>query len=174
MAVKLVSSKQLTTFADFRPRNDDPDFLSAPRYVEYLNEYCDHFTLWPYVKLRTRVVAVSRRRGGGHIIQYQHDGSKELTTWDCDAVAVCTGLHVTPNIPVIPGIEKIPLVFHSSQFKSREQFRVDKTVLSIGSGETGADIAYLAVTSPTKRVVMSHRNGFHLAPKVSARNEDVS
>ncbi|KAK3674157.1 hypothetical protein LTR78_006004 [Recurvomyces mirabilis] len=89
----------------------------------------------------------------------------ESAEWECGAVAVCSGLHVTPNIPAIPGIERIPQVFHSSSFKSREQFGIGKSVLSIGSGDTGADLAYLAVTSPTKRVVMCHRDGFHLAPE---------
>ncbi|RMZ86944.1 hypothetical protein DV736_g5833, partial [Chaetothyriales sp. CBS 134916] len=60
-----------------------------------------------------------------------------------------TGLHVEPNIPTIPGIEKVPSVMHSSEFKSRSQFGTDTTVMVLGSGETGADIA----------------DGFHFAPK---------
>jgi dimethylaniline monooxygenase (N-oxide forming) len=39
-------------------------------------------------------------------------------------------------------------------------------VLILGSGETGMDLAYLAVTSPTKSVTLSHRDGFLCAPKV--------
>lgn len=88
--------------------------------------------------------------------------------WECDAVAVCSGLHLTPNIPKIPGLDKVPVVMHSSEFKERKQFGVGKTVLVVGSGETGADVAYLAITSPTRRVVMSHRHGFHVAPQVGA------
>ena len=140
--------------------------MSAPRYVQYLNQYCDHFELWPHIRLQTKVVSVSRSSPDRHRIVSQNKSTGETEEWECDAVAVCSGLHVTPNIPTIPRIEKVPEVFHSSAFKSREQFGRGKTVLSIGSGETGADIAYLAVTSPTKRVVMCHRNGFHLAPKV--------
>jgi dimethylaniline monooxygenase (N-oxide forming) len=37
----------------------------------------------------------------------------------------------------------------------------------LGSGETGMDLAYLAVTSPTKSVTLCHRDGFLCAPKVS-------
>lgn len=80
-------------------------------------------------------------------------------------MAVCSGLHVEPNTPDIRGINSVPLAIHSSNFKSRKQLE-DKTVLVLGSGETGADIAYLAATSRTKRVVMCHRDGFHFAPKV--------
>ncbi len=88
-------------------------------------------------------------------------------TWECDAIAVCSGLHVTPSIPDIPGIENVPAVKHSAEFKSREEFGTDKTVVVLGTGETGIDLAYLAVTSPTKRVILCHRDGFPGAPKVN-------
>jgi len=166
---ELVSSKQLTTFSDFRPRKDDPDFLSAERYVEYLKQYCDHFDLWPSISLSTPVLSVRRRPGhvGGHVIYFSKDG-KEMT-WECDAVAVCSGLHVTPSIPKVPGAEHVPVVKHSADFKSREEFGSDKTVVVLGTGETGIDLAYLAVTSPTKRVILCHRDGFLGAPKVGSR-----
>jgi dimethylaniline monooxygenase (N-oxide forming) len=86
--------------------------------------------------------------------------------WECDAIAVCSGLHREPNLPVIPGLNHVPQVLHSSEFKTKSQFGVDKTIMVVGSGETGADIAYLAVTSPTKQVLMCHKDGFHFAPKV--------
>jgi dimethylaniline monooxygenase (N-oxide forming) len=75
-------------------------------------------------------------------------------------------LHREPNLPVIPGLNHVPQVLHSSEFKTKSQFGVDKTIMVVGSGETGADIAYLAVTSPTKQVLMCHKDGFHFAPKV--------
>ncbi|KAI2627662.1 FAD/NAD(P)-binding domain-containing protein [Hypoxylon sp. NC1633] len=164
---ELVSSKFLTAFSDFRAHKNDPDFLSAERYVQYLNEYCNHFDLWPEIRLSTRVVSVKRRNGGGHIVHYRKadDVDGEVETYECDAIAVCTGLHVTPNIPDLPGIENVPVVKHSSEFKKREEFGNDSTVVILGSGETGIDIAHLAVTSPTQRVVLSHRDGFLGAPK---------
>lgn len=116
--------------------------------------------------LQTRVSAVERQPGGGHLITYVPSGSKTPLQWQCDAVAVCSGLHVEPNIPHIEGIENVPLVIHSSMFKQRKQFGHGKTVMVVGSGETAADVAYLAVTAPTRRVVMCHRDGFHMAPKV--------
>jgi dimethylaniline monooxygenase (N-oxide forming) len=119
------------------------------------------------VRLRTRVLSVTRRTGGGHVVTYKADGSEPTRTWECDAVAICSGLHVDPNIADIRGIENVPLFMHSSEFKSREQFGDDQTIMIVGSGETGADIAYLAVTSTAKRVLLCHRDGMHFAPKVS-------
>lgn len=162
---QLVSSKQLTTFSDFR-RPNEPDFLSATNYVKYLKDYCTHFNLWQHINLNTRVIEV-RRRGIGHTVVYETNKGEQFE-WDCDAVAVCSGLHVEPNIPDIEGLENVPQVIHSSAFKSRKQFRSSRTVMIVGSGETGADISYLAVTTPTvERVILCHRDGVHFAPKVS-------
>ncbi|KAK4639942.1 LOW QUALITY PROTEIN: hypothetical protein QC761_700450 [Podospora bellae-mahoneyi] len=165
--MKMPSFKQLTSFSDFRLRDEDSNFVSAERYVKYLHEYCDKFKLWSQIKLSTTVVLVKPNiKGKGHTITYSAKGTGKQKSWTCDAIAACSGLHVTPNLPEIPGLEDhVPLVMHSSQFKSRSQFGTNKTIMVLGSGETGADIAYLAVTSPTKQVVMCHRSGFHFAPK---------
>ncbi|KAI1767938.1 FAD/NAD(P)-binding domain-containing protein [Hypoxylon sp. FL1150] len=164
---ELVSSRQLTCFSDFRCEEDEPDFLSANRYVEYLKEYCSRFNLWPHMNFSCPVTSVDKRKQGGHTVTYLLEGDEH--TWECDAVAVCSGLHVEPSIPEIEGIERVPAVLHSSQLKRRDQFGIDKNVLILGSGETGADISVLAVTSATKRVVLCHKNGFHLAPKRNPR-----
>jgi dimethylaniline monooxygenase (N-oxide forming) len=160
-----VSSKQLTAFSDLRPRNDDPDFLSASRYIQYLKEYATKFNLWPHIKLSTLVESVTRLPSGTHLVTYVPKATGEKLTWECDAIAVCSGLHVVPNIPHLSGIERVPVTMHSSEFKQRKQFGVDRTVLILGSGETGSDVSYLAVTAPTKRVIICHRSGFHFAPK---------
>lgn len=169
----MVSSKWLTIFSDFRipPGRFDAknnDFLTLTQYVEYLEDYCDHFKLRPYIKLNTRVTNVRRAKGGnGHVITYStaQGGPEE---WACDAVAVCSGLHVQRVSPTIPGIDKVPTVIHSSEYKGREIFTEGSNVVILGVGETAMDLAYFAITSPTKSVTLCHRNGFVLAPKVSS------
>lgn len=163
---ELVSSKFLTCFSDFSARQDDGDFLSSERYREYLEEYATHFNLWPFINLNTKVTGVKRGDTSGHVVSYKAYDAEEKE-WECDAIAVCSGVHSSPNIPDIPGIEHVPTVIHSQDFKKREQFGEDKTIMILGSGETGCDMSYLAVTSPTKRVILSHRDGWIGAPKVS-------
>ncbi|KAF4469344.1 hypothetical protein FALBO_3758 [Fusarium albosuccineum] len=161
---ELVSSKFLTSFSDFRPRPDDEDFLSAERYVEYLNEYATHFDLWKWISLETKVISIKRDDGQGHVVQYQ---TPDLTVaeWHCDAVAICSGVHSKPHLATVPGIEHVPTVMHSSEFKTRSQLGKDKAVMVLGSGETGADVSYLAITADTKQVVLCHRSGWVGAPK---------
>ncbi|KAM0395488.1 hypothetical protein ACHAQC_005344 [Fusarium culmorum] len=160
---ELVSSKQLTIFSDFRCRQEK-DFLSATDYLQYLKDYCTHFNLWPHITLRVEVQSVTSTSLKLHTISYSRKDGR-VFTWGCDAVAVCSGLHKEPNLPVIPGLHHVPEVIHSSNFKTKSQFEINKTVMVIGSGETGTDVAYLAVTSPTKQVLMCHKDGFHFAPK---------
>lgn len=163
---ELVSSKFLTSFSDFRPRRDDPDFLTTDRYLEYLNEYTTHFNLWPHIHLSTLVKSVRRGDQHGHVVTYRTPEGEEID-WECDAVAVCSGLHDVPNIPHVEGIDHVPVAFHSEKFKSREQFGNGKTVMILGSGETSFDIAALAITSTAKQVVLCHREGWIGAPKAS-------
>uniref|UniRef100_A0A0D2YCT7 Uncharacterized protein n=1 Tax=Fusarium oxysporum (strain Fo5176) TaxID=660025 RepID=A0A0D2YCT7_FUSOF len=129
---ELVSSKQLTTFSDFRCRVDR-DFLSASDYVQYLRDYCSYFRLWPSIELGAKVRSVRAHSSQGYVIEYDKKSS-ELFRWRCDAVAVCAGLHREPNLPIIPGLNYVPEVMHSSDFKTRSQFGINKTVMIIGSG----------------------------------------
>jgi dimethylaniline monooxygenase (N-oxide forming) len=162
----MVSSKKLTTFSDFRLPLDAPDFLSTTTYCNYLEDYCTNFKLWPHILLSTKVIKIRRVEGKQHnVTSISSDGKSD--DWPCDAVAICTGLHVVPNIPHIKGIKNIPKVLHSSEFKEKSQFGAGKAVMILGSGETGMDLAYLAVTSLTNSVTLCHRDGFLCAPKVS-------
>mgnify|MGYP003634827126 FL=1 len=115
--------------------------------------------------LSTTVNKVTRRGNGGHLVKYTHGNT--IDQWECDAVAVCSGLHVEPYIPYIKGIENIPKVLHSSEFRGRKDFEMGKNVMVLGVGETAMDLSYLAVTSPTKTVTLCHRDSFFFAPKVS-------
>lgn len=137
-----MSSKQLTTFSDHRLPLETPDHVSLPEYVDYLRSYVERFKLGPYIKFNSPVVRVSPLKDGSqwaHQLSYVDRNDPDQTkenTFDCSHIAVCTGLHVEPNIPDIPGIENVQGdVFHSSLYKGRQQV-AGKKVLILGCGET--------------------------------------
>ncbi len=90
-----------------------------------------------------------------------------------------------PAVPDIPGIghvlEQPPreeggtvferAVFHSSDYKNREQL-AGRKVMILGTGETGMDLAYESAKAGAKEVVLCSRAGyvqmccFHLAMPV--------
>ncbi|KAK8854495.1 hypothetical protein IAR55_003233 [Kwoniella newhampshirensis] len=178
---ELVSSKQLTCFSDFRYPLDAPDHPSLPDYVKYLNSYVSHFNLTPYIHTATKLLSLSKvpspTDGFKHSAKLQLIDSiskQPIGQPICilaKRVIITTGLHVTPNIPIIPGLNSKPSSpnapewIHSSEYKSRPQVR-DKEVLVLGCGETGMDVAYESIMAPSKRVWMGVRTGFLSFPKV--------
>ncbi|EIM90309.1 FAD/NAD-P-binding domain-containing protein [Stereum hirsutum FP-91666 SS1] len=177
----LVSSKQLTSFSDFRLPLSHPDHLTLEEYVDYLREYAEHFQLLKRVQLGCKVVSISRNPLGGHRISFVKrvkDGeawTSEPEILEVAYVAVCTGLHVVPSIPKIPGIEHVlenregdtvpaRKIFHSAQYKSRSQL-AGRRILVLGTGETGMDLAYEAAKAGAKEVVLCSRGGFLSFPK---------
>ena len=161
---QLVSSKYLTAFSDHRFGRDLPDFVTPDNMCEYLDSYATKYDLFKFICFDTKVLSVTRR-DGGHVLVLQ-DRNGDSRKLECDAIAVCSGLHVIPEFPVLEGIERVPTVLHSSELKSREQFGKDTNVVIMGAGETAMDLAWLAVTAPTKSVTICHRDGFFLGPKV--------
>ncbi|PHH59609.1 hypothetical protein CDD81_2821 [Ophiocordyceps australis] len=162
----LVSSKYLTAFSDFRLPLDAPDFVTPQVYVQYLMDYVARFELEPMIECQAKVTRVSRGEGGlGHLVQVSKP-SGQCFDFVCDAVAICSGINVNPIIPKIEGINRVATVLHSSKLKKRQQFGQGTHVVVCGAGETGMDIAHLAVTSPTASVTLCHRDGFFCAPKI--------
>ncbi|WVR09297.1 hypothetical protein IAU60_006362 [Kwoniella sp. DSM 27419] len=177
---ELVSSKQLTCFSDFRYPLSAPDHPSLPDFVKYLRSYADHFKISPLIHTSTKLISLDR-------VDTPTDGYKHrallqpLTSEGrpqgqpiavlAKRVLVTTGLHVTPNIPTIPGLNdaragpNAPEWLHSSSYKARSQLE-GKDVLVLGAGETGMDVAYESVMAPARNVWMGVRTGFLSFPKV--------
>ncbi|ORY56102.1 dimethylaniline monooxygenase [Pseudomassariella vexata] len=163
---ELVSSKYLTAFSDHRFPEDAPEFVVPETYVRYLQDYVTKFELGMYIHCSTEVTQIRRKPGGGHLVTVKTSGvSKDI---QFDAIAVCTGLNVEANITYVQGMERVPIVIHSSEFKVRKQFliRDNPTVVIMGAGETGMDIGHLAITTPEiGSVIMCHKGGFYCVPK---------
>lgn len=169
---------------------EEADFLTPERYVQYLKAYADRFGLWEHVQCSTTVTSIRPHPvEPGHVLELHAEGDSQnggslirsliQGPTHYHAVAICTGLNREPYVPEIPGLQlatsrsglaDLPVVMHSSAFKGRAQLgRDNNTVLVLGAGETAMDIAHLAVTAGAPgrhRVIMSHRDGFAHAPKV--------
>lgn len=171
LASQLVSSKYLTAFSDHRFSSELPDFVTPEDMCDYLEGYAAKYDLYKYICFDTDVVNV-KRRDRGHVVTMQPRFGVKKEIW-FDAIAICSGLHVYPDRPHIPGLlQGVKHMFHSSEFKTREQFGENTNVVILGAGETAMDLAYLAVTSPTKSVTLCHRDGFLCGPKVSVPSLD--
>ncbi|KAF8654097.1 hypothetical protein AX16_003630 [Volvariella volvacea WC 439] len=169
----LVSSRQLTSFSDFRFPGNYADHVSLVDYVDYLRAYSEHFKVQERIQFGARVVDVTRdSQTGEHIVSYLQRSGDD---WEAAPrvirakyLAVCTGLHVIPSMPELPGVEYVKErggnVFHSSEYKSQKQLS-GRRVMILGTGETGMDVAYGAVKAGAKEVVLCSRSGFLSFPK---------
>ncbi|TFK60658.1 FAD/NAD-P-binding domain-containing protein [Pluteus cervinus] len=182
---QLVSSKQLTSFSDFRLPLSHPDHLTLEEYVDYLAAYAHNFGVDRRIQYGCKVINVSRHPEGGHVVTYVRRSKEGKGDWDMSRepiqvrasyVAVCSGLHVIPAVPVIPGIEHVlkregdgtfvkPAAYHSAEYKERSQLAGNRKVLILGTGETGMDLAYEAAKAGAKEVVLCSRAGFLSFPK---------
>lgn len=165
---RMVSSKHLTCFSDYR-RTDAEMHMSLVDYVAYLRDYARDFKLEGLLRFNTRVLGVERNDAGVYVLRLQCgvEGEGQETreeTWD--AVAVCSGLHNTPNVPEFPGQESFGgEILHSAAYKDPAIFR-GKRVLIVGTGETSFDLGYAAATQGASSVTMSTRHGFVSVPAV--------
>jgi putative flavoprotein involved in K+ transport len=137
------------------PRGESP---TKDAMADYLRAYADHFGI--PVTLDTRVEAVHR------------DGTDLLVTagqqrWRAHNVVVATGAHCRPFVPEAAAkLSPHIIQLHSSDYRRPEQLPAGATVLVIGAGNSGAEIALdlaLAATGGRRRVVyLAGRNVGHI------------
>jgi putative flavoprotein involved in K+ transport len=112
----------------------DPDSYPArDEVIAYLTDYAQRFEL--PVEFSSRVQAVRGRDGGGFVVELAD------RTYEADQIVVATGPFQVPFTPPIAadlGPDVVQL--HSTQYRSPEDLPTD-TVLVVGGGNTGYQIA---------------------------------
>eukprot|EP01063_Lacrimia_lanifica_P013384 TRINITY_DN20023_c0_g4_i2.p1 TRINITY_DN20023_c0_g4~~TRINITY_DN20023_c0_g4_i2.p1 ORF type:complete len:641 (+),score=183.64 TRINITY_DN20023_c0_g4_i2:62-1984(+) len=179
--MRLVSSKTLTAFSDYRMHGTHGgvdwsrkvgDHPRVTEYLTYLRQYADAFHVTPTIEFGTKVVSVDAAVGEAQpyrVVLASPDGSQRAVHFD--GVAVCSGLH---NVPTMPGDADIPGlaafradprndVFHSSAYKEKAVF-AGRKVLILGCGETAMDLAHRAAVGGAAKVGLVSRHGFLSIP----------
>ena len=112
---------------------DPSSYPSRDDVIAYLSDYAQRFEL--PVELNSRVQAVRGRDGGGFLVELAD------RTYEADQVVVATGPFQVPFTPPIAadlGPEVVQL--HSTRYRSPEDLPTG-TVLVVGGGNTGYQIA---------------------------------
>jgi cation diffusion facilitator CzcD-associated flavoprotein CzcO len=134
---------------------DYPRYVPRALMVKYLEAYADHFGLSPRFG---EVVCTARREGAAWFI--------ESTSCAVRApfVIVASGYNAEPVVPAIPGLEKFEgSVLHSAEYRNARPF-ANRSVLVIGMGNTGAEIA-LDLAENGADPTISLRGGVHIVPR---------
>lgn len=162
---RMVSSKYLTCFSDFRAGPDAESHMMLCDYVVYLQEYAKHFGLVDIIRFDTKIEKIKQVKAtGNYEVLVTPPDARHGHSEEWDAIAVCSGLHNVPSVPSFPGQESFTGdIFHSATYKDSEVFK-GKDVLVVGSGETGFDVGYQAATVGANSVTLSTRHGFVSVP----------
>ncbi|XP_076076111.1 trimethylamine monooxygenase-like [Mytilus galloprovincialis] len=134
------------TFPGFEQDSTLPTFPTQDDIFDYLRRYIDHCDLEKYMKFNTVVTkAVPKHPDDFKTkweVTYCHvQEPMNTTTEDFDAVIVCSGNCVFPNVPPFPGLKDFKgRLLHSRNYRKAKEFR-GQTVAVIGSSYSGKDVA---------------------------------
>uniref|UniRef100_A0A2K5X3X3 Dimethylaniline monooxygenase [N-oxide-forming] 3 n=1 Tax=Macaca fascicularis TaxID=9541 RepID=A0A2K5X3X3_MACFA len=163
------SSKEMMCFPDFPYPDDFPNFMHNSKIQEYLTAFAKEKSLLKYIQFKTFVSSVNKRPDfattGQWDVTTERDGKRESAVFD--AVMVCSGHHVYPNLPKesFPGLNHFKgKCFHSRDYKEPGVFK-GKRVLVVGLGNSGCDIA-TELSHTAEQVVISSRSGSWVMSRV--------
>lgn len=157
------TSKWRLAFEDFPVPAHFPDFPHHTQIFQYLNDYCDHFSLRETITFNTKVVRAHRETNGTWSVTLS---SGETRTYS--ALIVGNGHHWDARWP-----DPYPGTFSGQQLHAHD-YRTPfdpidvrgKTLLVVGAGNSAMDIASeLSQRSLTKALFISMRRGVWVMPK---------
>lgn len=156
----LVSSKNLTAYADHPMPEEWPEFPSHRLVLEYLQSYATRFKLRDHIEFNTgvsRVERLSDDAGAGWLVTLESGQQRHY-----GKLVIANGHNWSPHTPNHPG-EFDGEIMHSGHYKRPDVLR-GKRVLVVGGGNSGCDIAVESGQN-AKMTALSLRRGYHIIPK---------
>lgn len=158
-------SRERACFTDFPFPDGTGSYPSSAEMDKYLNDYCDHFKLWPHLRLSTAVKSVRRNEAdNAWCLTVQVTGSEKTETLEFEKVVVALGPHSKPIWPKIDDQDKFKgELTHSISFKDPQHFK-GKRVMVVGTSNTAGDTA-ASLIDVASQVYFSHRSGAVVVPR---------
>ncbi|EFP10703.1 hypothetical protein CRE_03531 [Caenorhabditis remanei] len=156
------TSKEMTAYSDFPPEGTMANFMHNTEMYRYLQNYSDHYELDKHIKFNHKVNSIDRNedydKTGKWKVNYTDDkGVTHDTVFD--GVLLCSGHHTTPNWPTkFRGQDEFKgRIIHSHSYKDHRGYE-DKTVVVVGIGNSGGDVA-VELSRIAKQVYLVTRRG---------------
>ncbi|XP_055596982.1 senecionine N-oxygenase-like [Uranotaenia lowii] len=151
--------KEVMGFPDFPIPRQKASYIPAEDILNFVELYASTFELIGLVKLEHHVIFVEPVDGGPKKwkVAVKNLPQHKVEIHFFDYVLVCNGHYHTPMVPSIPNSERFKgKQLHSHDYRSAEHFK-DESVLVIGAGPSGMDIA-LEISKHANQVTLSHHS----------------
>ncbi|XP_074603122.1 flavin-containing monooxygenase 5-like [Brevipalpus obovatus] len=166
------SSKEMSSYSDFPPPPEFPNYMHNTLMHEYFERYAEHFGVRPFIKFEHKVLKLEPNddydQTGRWHATVENLRTKEVSVDIFDGVMVCTGHHVKPMSAQFKGQEKFKgKIIHTHSYKKPTPFE-NQTVCVVGVGNSGGDAA-VELSMFCKKVYLSTRRGVWMLWRVGPR-----
>ncbi|KAF9952687.1 Cyclopentanone 1,2-monooxygenase (CPMO) [Mortierella alpina] len=148
------TSKECMSYSDFAIPIDWPTYLPHQKVAHYFDMYAEHFQLREHIRFGARVVEVKELHDENKrwmvrwhpVASSAVPGETEIKEEIFDYVMMCSGHHWEPRYPEFPGMDPSTQdgytgdQVHSHFYRQADVYR-DKTVVVVGLGNSGVDVA---------------------------------
>jgi len=158
------TTKRMSRFSDFEMPDEWPEFPSCARVREWLESYVDQFGFREHIKTDTEVVSATPRESGGWRVTINAKG--ETSYAEYDALVAASGSYWDPQMPEWPG-QFDGEILHAQNYLTPTTpiNTTGKSVIVVGIGNTGCELACEIGKSPARAVYLSARSGTWIMPK---------
>ncbi|KAJ6633701.1 Flavin-containing monooxygenase FMO GS-OX3 [Pseudolycoriella hygida] len=149
--------KEIMGFPDFPIPKQEKSYIPAEDVLAFLNLYAEAFNVKEQIKFQHYVVRVRPKGERQWEVIVKDLPNNTIETEIFDAIFVCNGHYNTPSTPNYPGrnIFKGQQI-HSHDYRCPDPF-TGETVLVIGAGPSGMDLAN-EISKLAIRVTLSHHH----------------
>jgi len=156
------SSKEMSSYSDFSPPAEFPNYMHNSLMHEYFELYAKNFNLKRHIKFNHEILKVKQAKDfdetGCWIVTVKNLENSLISEERFDAVMVCSGHHVKPLEAHFKGEEKFKgRILHTHSYKTPKPFDGDRCLV-VGIGNSGGDAA-VELSMVAKKVYLSTRRG---------------
>lgn len=121
-----------------------PHYVPRKQFIEYLNNYVEHFKINPLYERAVELAEHVDDDGDGEglwRVKTKNRSSGQVEEYSGRFLVVASGETAEPRVPEVDGLESFKgKVLHSTGYKNGKGFK-DEHVLVVGSGNSGMEIA---------------------------------
>ncbi|KZV32375.1 hypothetical protein F511_03658 [Dorcoceras hygrometricum] len=127
-------------------------YLTRTEFTQYLKDYAARFGIRPILRQAVEAAAYDEVEGKWNV--KARDWSDEVKQYRSRFLVVATGESCDAFLPEIEGLQSFDgEILHSTQYKNGKKFK-DKSVLVVGSGNSGMEISFDLANSAAKTSIV--------------------